>query len=181
MRKLASLAALIGLVVAIQFSFQKFGCGSTETKLEQMREEEDMAKRDDGLSSTSGSSSGATDAGVQRRRRARDAHFLEGTWTGIVSEEARSYDARLTFAKTADGIVGTSEYPSFPCRGDLGSYHISGDVYRFVETIADGSEFCANGKLEIISTSPDRFMWKWIRVGDKDHTATGDFHRVGSD
>jgi hypothetical protein len=84
---------------------------------------------------------------------------IAGTWSGTISNEARTFSTRLELSIQtnckAGNICGTFTVPQLPCSGKLFLQEIDGKTYIFIEQNATGAESCTSGGYEYLQLKPD--------------------------
>ena len=88
-----------------------------------------------------------------------DYSVVAGTWKGTVaqSDAQAVYTVRLTLlpAPLEDGIVGSSDYPSLECGGDLVAVRRDGTTAVVREVLSYGQDECIDNVLLYLTANPD--------------------------
>jgi quercetin dioxygenase-like cupin family protein len=91
-----------------------------------------------------------------------------GTWTGIGVQ--RDPDVEWPISVDVDGgavgeIVGTTDYPTYPCGGQLVLTEYTETYIRMIETLTYGADLCASGGTITLSVNANGgldFVWEGI-------------------
>lgn len=106
--------------------------------------------------------------------------WFAGTWSGVGTQQTPSdtYPVVITLSKPAldprlGVVVGTVDYPSFPCGGPLGVISLTPEVVTLAERFITGLEHCTDqGRTTLTRRSEWRLFYLWT-LPDDSMTVTG--------
>lgn len=110
--------------------------------------------------------------------------WFAGTWSGVGTQQGPSdtYPVVITLSKPAldpslGVVIGTVDYPSFPCGGPLGLISLTPEAVILAERFTIGLEHCTDqGRTTLTRRSEWRLFYLWT-LPDDPMTVTGQLLR----
>ena len=98
----------------------------------------------------------------------------QGTWSGTGTQRnpELTYPVSIALSKATvhpalGVVVGTVNYPSFPCGGQLGLIAVTADEVRLAERLTSGLEGCTDqGRVTLARRSETRLFYLWTFPND---------------
>jgi hypothetical protein len=111
---------------------------------------------------------------VRRGAEGQEASWGDGAWSGVGTQRspAMAYPVSLTLTRpTLDPalgvVVGTVEYPSFPCGGRLGLIAAGEGEVHLAERLTSGLEQCTDqGRVVLARRTDQRLFYTWALPDD---------------